>query len=131
MKLDQIKPHGVAFVGQKRYIGQDGKYFDERTLEEVTPPSPPSTAAAAQADLLAATKALRQAEKVVAEKEAQLRAQIEENAKVAAAAKDSDAPPADDNAAGEPDGQSSPNPDESAPAPDKDPKGGKGGKKKQ
>lgn len=37
-KLDTSKPYGTAFVGDKTYLGQDGKYFDPNTKEEVVPP---------------------------------------------------------------------------------------------
>ena len=34
-KLDQSKPYGKAFVGPDTYFGQDGRYFNMETLEEV------------------------------------------------------------------------------------------------
>ena len=37
LKLDETRPHGIAFVGDESFIGQDGKYFDRLTKEEVTP----------------------------------------------------------------------------------------------
>lgn len=37
-KLDKTKPYGTAFIGDNSYYGQDGKYFDMNTLEEVVPP---------------------------------------------------------------------------------------------
>jgi len=37
-KLDKTKSYGISFIGDNTYFGQDGKYFDMNTNEEVVPP---------------------------------------------------------------------------------------------
>ena len=41
-QLDKSKPYGIAFVGDKSYYGQSGKYFNMSTFEEEVLPVAPS-----------------------------------------------------------------------------------------